>query len=215
VKKLFEKGKDGFYNKYVKRGLDVACAAVLSIPAGAIVGACYAAIKMESHGPAFFVQERPGINGQIFKIYKLRTMIVETEKDGRPLSDMERMTKSGSIIRACSFDELPQILNVLKGEMSFIGPRPLLVQYLPLYSEEQARRHEVRPGITGWAQVNGRNGLSWEDKFNSDVWYVDNVSFGLDAKIFAMTIWNVLQHSGINAGVNDTMKPFTGCAIED
>ncbi len=137
-------------------------------------------------------------------------MIVETERNGKPLSDMERMTKTGKIIRKCSFDELPQLLNVLKGEMSFIGPRPLLISYLPLYSKEQMRRHEVRPGISGWAQVNGRNELTWEQKFERDVWYVDHVSFRLDMKILYMTIRNVLNHSGINAGVGETMELFKG-----
>jgi len=137
-------------------------------------------------------------------------MIVETEKNGIPLSDMERMTKTGRIIRACSFDELPQLFNILKGDMSFIGPRPLLVQYLPLYSKEQARRHEVRPGISGWAQVNGRNEISWEQKFERDVWYVDHVSFQIDCKILGFTIMNVLRRSGINAGKNETMEFFSG-----
>ena len=123
---------------------------------------------------------------------------------------MERMTHTGRVIRACSFDELPQIWNIVKGDMSFIGPRPLLVTYLPLYTPEQARRHKVLPGISGWAQVNGRNEISWEKKFERDVWYVDNVSFGLDVKIFWMTIWNVLHRSGINAGVNETMGAFQG-----
>ncbi|MEG2623280.1 MAG: sugar transferase, partial [Clostridia bacterium] len=136
--------------------------------------------------------------------------IVETEHDGRQLSDMERMTKSGRIIRACSFDELPQIFNILLGQMSFIGPRPLLVRYLPLYSAEQMRRHDILPGISGWAQVNGRNELTWEQKFERDVWYVDNMSFKLDVKILVLTIMNVLKHRGINAGVNDTMQAFTG-----
>ena len=167
---------------------------------------------METRGPAFFLQERPGKDGRIFLLYKLRTMIEETERDGVPLSDMERMTKTGRIIRACSFDELPQIWNVIKGDMSFIGPRPLLKKYLPLYTEEQMHRHDVLPGISGWAQVNGRNELSWEQKFDRDVWYVNNVSFAQDVKILFMTIRNVFRRSGINAGVNETMMEFHGSA---
>jgi lipopolysaccharide/colanic/teichoic acid biosynthesis glycosyltransferase len=175
-----------------------------------IITACYLGIKVETRGSAFFVQERPGRDGRVFRIYKLRTMIVATERNGVPLSDMERMTKTGRVIRALSFDELPQLLNILKGDMSFIGPRPLLVQYLPLYSKEQARRHEVQPGISGWAQVNGRNEISWEQKFERDVWYVDHVSLGLDMKIFWMTILNVLNRQGINSDGKDTMRAFTG-----
>lgn len=205
-----KKGKDGFYCRAIKRGLDFLLAILLAVPAAGIVAICYLCIKIETGGPAFFVQQRPGKNGAIFSLYKLRTMIVEHERDGSPLSDMERMTKAGRIIRACSFDELPQLWNILKGEMSFIGPRPLLVQYLPLYTPEQARRHEVLPGISGWAQVNGRNELSWEQKFERDVWYVDHVSFALDMKIFCMTIWNVMHRSGINAGVSSTMDDFQG-----
>lgn len=137
-------------------------------------------------------------------------MIVETERDSRKLSDMERVTKAGKVIRACSFDELPQILDVLKGQMSFIGPRPLLIRYLPLYSKEQMRRHDVLPGISGWAQVNGRNELTWDQKFERDVWYVDHVSFRLDMKVFLMTLVNVLKHQGVNACNNDTMQEFSG-----
>ena len=207
---VMKKGTEGIYYKYIKRILDLIFAFLLAIPAFLVVSFCYVAIKIESKGPAFFVQERPGYKGKIFKIYKLRTMRVETEKDGRPLTDMERMTKIGSVIRACSFDELPQILNVIKGEMSFIGNRPLLVEYLDLYTPEQMRRHDVLPGISGWAQVNGRNELTWEQKFERDVWYVDHVSFGLDCKILFMTIANVFRHSGINAGINETMQVFTG-----
>lgn len=195
---------------WVKRFLDIVLSVVLLIPAGIIIVACYIAIKLETRGPAFFVQERPGYKGRIFKIFKLRTMLVETERDGRVLSDMERMTKIGHVVRACSFDELPQIFNILLGQMSFIGPRPLLVRYLPLYSPEQARRHNVLPGISGWAQVNGRNEISWTQKFERDVWYVDHMSFGLDMKILFMTIRNVLKHQGINAGVNNTMQVFQG-----
>lgn len=198
------------YQHFIKRILDFFFAVILGIPALLIVGICYIAIKTTTRGPAFFVQERPGYKGKIFSIYKLRTMRVEREENGRTLTDAERITRVGRIIRACSFDELPQLLNVLKGEMSFIGPRPLLTQYLPLYTPEQMRRHDVLPGISGWAQVNGRNELTWEQKFERDVYYVDHISFILDLKILLMTIRNVLQHQGINAGVGETMAIFTG-----
>ena len=194
----------------VKRLGDILLSLVLLIPATPIIGLCYIAIKLETKGPAFFVQERPGYRGQLFKILKLRTMIVETERDGRELTDMERITRSGKIIRDCSLDELPQLYNILLGQMSFIGPRPLLKQYLPYYTPEQMRRHEVLPGLSGWAQVNGRNELTWEQKFERDVWYVDHCSLVLDMRIFGMTIRNVLRHQGINAGVNDTMQVFAG-----
>lgn len=199
----------------LKRVLDLLLALLLSPLALLIVSLCYAGIKLESHGPAFFVQERPGYKGKIFHIYKLRTMSVETERNGVPLSDMERMTRMGRVIRACSFDELPQLYNILRGEMSFIGPRPLLVKYLPLYTKEQMRRHDVLPGISGWAQVNGRNEISWEQKFERDVWYVDHVCFRLDVKIFWMTICNVLRREGINSGSNDTMAAFTGTSAQE
>ncbi len=204
------RGKDGIYCRYTKRGLDLLLALLLSVPSIPILGLCYVGIKLETRGPAFFLQERPGKDGKIFLLYKLRTMIEETERDGIPLTDMERITKTGRVIRACSFDELPQIWNVLKGDMSFIGPRPLLPQYLPLYTEEQRHRHDVMPGISGWAQVNGRNELSWEQKFERDLYYVRNVSFGLDMKILYMTARNVFRRSGINAGVNETMVEFRG-----
>lgn len=199
----------------LKRVLDLLLALLLSPLALLIVSLCYTGIKLESHGPAFFVQERPGYKGKIFRIYKLRTMSVETERNGVPLSDMERMTRMGRVIRACSFDELPQLYNILRGEMSFIGPRPLLVKYLPLYTKEQMRRHDVLPGISGWAQVNGRNEISWEQKFERDVWYVDHACFRLDVKIFWMTICNVLRREGINSGSNDTMAAFTGTSAQE
>lgn len=204
------RGKDGIYCRYVKRILDLLLALLLCLPAVPILAICYVGIKLETRGPAFFLQERPGKDGKIFLLYKLRTMIEETERDGKPLSDMERITRTGRIIRACSLDELPQIWNVLKGDMSFIGPRPLLKQYLPLYTEEQRRRHDVLPGISGWAQVNGRNELSWEQKFERDLYYVQNVSFGLDLKILLLTVRNVFKRSGVNAGVNETMVEFRG-----
>lgn len=194
----------------VKRLMDIMLALVLIVPASVIIALCALGVRLETKGPALYARKRPGYKGKLFTIYKLRSMIVDTHHDGRPLTDMERITKTGRIIRACSFDELPQLFNILKGEMSFIGPRPLLPEYLPLYNAEQARRHDVLPGLSGWAQVNGRNELTWEQKFERDVWYVDHVSFLLDVRIFWMTIVNVLRREGINSGVDDTMGDFTG-----
>lgn len=159
---------------------------------------------------AFFFQERPGKNGKIFKVIKYKTMTDERDASGKLLPDAERLTKVGRFVRSTSIDELPQLINVLKGDMALIGPRPLLVQYLPLYSKEQARRHEVRPGITGWAQVNGRNTLSWTEKFKHDVWYVDHYSFLLDLKIIFLTIKKVLIREGISQEGEATMEFFTG-----
>lgn len=159
---------------------------------------------------AFFFQERPGKDGKIFKVIKYKTMTDERDASGKLLPDAERLTKVGKFVRSTSIDELPQLINVLKGDMALIGPRPLLVQYLPLYSKEQARRHEVRPGITGWAQVNGRNTLSWTEKFKHDVWYVDHYSFLLDLKIIFLTIKKVLIREGISQEGAATMEFFTG-----
>ena len=159
---------------------------------------------------AFFFQDRPGKNGKIFKVIKYKTMTDERDASGKLLPDAERLTKVGKFVRSTSIDELPQLINVLKGDMALIGPRPLLVQYLPLYSKEQARRHEVRPGITGWAQVNGRNTLSWTEKFKHDVWYVDHYSFLLDLKIIFLTIKKVLIREGISQEGAATMEFFTG-----
>ena len=159
---------------------------------------------------AFFTQERPGQYGKIFKVIKFKTMTDERDENGDLLPDEKRMTKIGKFIRSTSVDELPQLFNVLKGDMSLIGPRPLLPQYLPLYSKEQARRHEVRPGITGWAQVNGRNAISWTKKFELDVWYVDHCSFLLDLKIIFLTVKKVFVREGISSDTSVTMEPFTG-----
>ena len=159
---------------------------------------------------AFFTQERPGQYGKIFKVIKFKTMTDERDENGDLLPDEKRLTKIGKFIRSTSVDELPQLFNVLKGDMSLIGPRPLLPQYLPLYSKEQARRHEVRPGITGWAQVNGRNAISWTKKFALDVWYVDHCSFLLDLKIIFLTIKKVFVREGISSDTSATMEPFTG-----
>lgn len=158
----------------------------------------------------FFMQERPGKNGKIFKVIKFKTMTDERDAAGNLLPDAERLTRVGRFVRSTSIDELPQLINVLKGDMALIGPRPLLPQYLPLYSKEQARRHEVRPGITGWAQVNGRNAISWTKKFELDVWYVDHCSFLLDLKIVFMTIKKVFVREGISSATSATMEYFTG-----
>lgn len=159
---------------------------------------------------AFFLQERPGKNAKIFKIIKYKTMTDERDENGQLLPDAARLTKVGRFVRSTSIDELPQLINVLKGDMSLIGPRPLLIQYLPLYSPTQARRHEVRPGITGWAQCHGRNAISWQDKFALDVWYVDNVSLITDIKIIFITIKKVLVRSDISSATSATMEPFNG-----
>ena len=162
------------------------------------------------NSPILFKQSRPGLRGKIFNIYKFRTMTNERDKDGILLSDELRLTKFGKLLRSTSLDELPSLWNVLKGDMSLVGPRPLLVEYLPLYSSKQARRHEVKPGITGWAQVNGRNAISWDEKFDLDVWYVDNQSVWLDIKILFLTIKKVITRSGINQDGQATMEKFKG-----
>ena len=167
-------------------------------------------IRSKLGSPIFFKQSRPGLNGNIFNIYKFRTMTNECDKDGILLSDKIRLTKFGKFLRSTSLDELPSLLNILKNDMSLVGPRPLLVEYLPLYSTKQARRHEVKPGITGWAQVNGRNAISWDEKFDLDVWYVDNQSILLDIKILCMTIIKVITRFGINQDRQTTMEKFKG-----
>ena len=159
---------------------------------------------------AFFLQERPGKNGKIFKVIKYKTMTDERDSDGNLLPDEVRLTKVGRFVRSTSIDELPQFVNVLRGDMSLIGPRPLLVQYLPLYTKEQARRHEVRPGISGWAQCHGRNGISWTEKFKYDVWYVDHLSLAVDLKVIWLTILSVLKREGISEEGQATMEDFNG-----
>lgn len=163
-----------------------------------------------NQGKPFFIQKRPGKNGKIFSIVKFKTMNDKKDDNGQLLSDAERLTAVGSFVRKTSLDEIPQLLNVIKGDMSLIGPRPLLTHYLHLYNDFQNRRHEVKPGITGWAQVNGRNAISWDKKFEYDVWYVDNISFGLDFKILLKTAQKVMQSEGINAANAATIEPFNG-----
>lgn len=199
------------YRRYFKRIIDFGTSLVALIFGAPLLLALIIALYFANKGAGvFFVQDRPGREGHIFKLYKFKSMTDERDADGNLLPDDLRLTRVGRLVRKTSLDELPQLWNVLIGDMSFIGPRPLLVQYLPLYSEEQARRHEVRPGITGWAQVNGRNAISWEKKFELDVWYVDHLSIGLDIKIFFLTIKKVLQRDGISSKTSETMEPFRG-----
>jgi len=165
--------------------------------------------------PVLFKQSRPGLNGNIFNIYKIRTMTNECNEDGLPLSDEARQTEFGKFLRSTSLDELPSLWNVVKGDMSLVGPRPLLEEYLPLYSAHQARRHEVKPGITGWAQVNGRNAISWDNKFDLDVWYIDNQNFWLDIKILFMTINKAFKREGINQQGKSTVTAFKGTNVGD
>jgi lipopolysaccharide/colanic/teichoic acid biosynthesis glycosyltransferase len=168
------------------------------------------ALYIQNSGDFFFIQLRPGRGGKVFALYKFKTMTDERDANGQLLKDEYRLTKIGKFIRTTSLDELPQLLNVLKGNMSLVGPRPLLVKYLPLYNERQARRHEVKPGITGWAQVNGRNAISWKERFELDVYYVENQSFQLDLKILWMTITKVIKREGVSSQTSVTMEPFTG-----
>lgn len=194
----------------MKRLFDSIVSLLTLIILSPVIGVTAILIRSKIGYPVIFKQERPGLNGEPFFVYKFRTMTDERNEHGVLLPDDVRLTSFGKIIRKLSLDELPQLLNVLKGEMSFVGPRPLLVEYLPLYNERQARRHEVRPGITGWAQVNGRNAISWEEKFELDVWYVENGSFWLDIKILFMTVLKVFKSEGISQDGQATMTKFSG-----
>ena len=194
----------------IKRALDILGAAIGLIVFSPILIVVSLMIRREMGSPLLFRQKRPGRHGKPFQMVKFRTMRDGIGSDGRPLPDAERLTKLGRFLRTSSIDELPELWNVLKGDMSLIGPRPLLMEYLPLYSPEQARRHDVRPGVTGWAQVNGRNAISWTEKFALDVWYVDNRSIWLDLKIIWLTIRKVIKRDGISAAGEATMSKFTG-----
>lgn len=200
--------------RHLKRGIDFVIALILAVVLSPIMAVVCVLIKLDDGDDVLFKQKRPGKNGKIFTVYKFRTMSVKTcDENGQELKDFERMTSVGRILRKTSIDELPQLFNILKGEMSFIGPRPLLTEYLDLYTPEQMRRHDVLPGISGWAQVNGRNAITWEEKFSYDVYYVDNFSFKLDLKIFIKTITNVLNQDGINSDAANTMEKFTGTKV--
>lgn len=198
------------YKNYFKRVFDLMVVLVLGIPLFPIFLLVLVLLTINNSGSPFFFQKRPGLNGRIFFVIKFKTMNEARDASGNLLSDEERLTTLGSIIRKTSLDEIPQLINVLKGEMSLIGPRPLLTEYLPLYSALQARRHEVMPGITGWAQVNGRNLVNWKERFQMDVWYVDNLGFLLDLKIILLTVYKIFKSEGISSGTSATMEKFKG-----
>ncbi|MAB25155.1 MAG: sugar transferase [Pseudomonadales bacterium] len=193
-----------------KRIFDITTAFAALVLLSPVIAVVAWQINRQMGSPVLFRQARPGLNGKPFEMIKFRTMKDALDADGNPLPDSERLTAFGQFLRSSSLDELPELWNVLKGDMSLVGPRPLLMEYLPLYSAEQFRRHNVRPGITGWAQINGRNALSWEEKFKLDVWYVDNQSFWLDIKILFLTVKKVLVRDGISADGEATMSKFTG-----
>ncbi len=198
------------YRHIVKRIGDFIGALIVLTITMPIFVLCSILLLVVNKGPVFFIQPRAGKDGKIFKLVKFKTMTDGKDASGELLPDDKRLTPLGKLIRKASLDELPQLFNVLAGHMSLVGPRPLLVQYLPLYNEHQRRRHEVRPGITGWAQVNGRNALSWQDKFNLDVWYVEHCSLSIDLKILVLTTMTVLKAKGIGYGATETMRNFEG-----
>ncbi|MGH0483247.1 sugar transferase [Bacillus mycoides] len=202
--------KIGIYGRFIKRPMDFMLSLIAIIMLSPILLIVAFLVKTKLGSPVLFKQERPGLNGSIFKMYKFRTMTDEKNENSELLPDSVRLTRFGKFLRSTSLDELPGLFNIFKGDMSIIGPRPLLVQYLPLYNEHQKRRHEVRPGLSGLAQVNGRNAISWEEKFNYDVEYVDNVSFITDWKIILLTIKKVFIREGINSQTAATMEPFKG-----
>ena len=194
----------------MKRFFDIVVSLITLFLLSPLFIALFILVRLKLGSPAIFCQDRPGLNGRIFQMYKFRTMTNTVDSNGQVLSDAERLTPFGALLRSTSLDELPELWNVLKGDMSLVGPRPLLVEYLPLYSAQQARRHLVRPGITGWSQVNGRNAISWDKKFELDVWYVDNCSFALDCKILLLTLLKVVKREGISSQGAATTEKFTG-----
>lgn len=204
------KHKPGIYEKYVKRMLDIVLSLTFIILFWWVYVIISLVVRVKLGRPVLFRQPRPGKDGKVFDMIKYRTMTEQRDEKGELLPDGMRLTKFGKLLRATSLDELPEIFLILKGDLSIIGPRPLLVSYLPLYNEHQKRRHEVKPGLTGYAQVNGRNAISWEEKFDLDVWYVDHVSFVTDIKILFKTVQVVFKRSGICSGTSETMEAFVG-----
>lgn len=198
------------YQRFIKRGVDILLAALSLVLFWPILLVVSILVRIKLGSPVLFSQVRPGLHGKPFRMVKFRSMTDERDAAGNLLPDEQRLTRFGQFLRASSLDELPEIWNVLRGDMSIVGPRPLLVEYLPLYSPQQRRRHEVRPGITGWAQINGRNALAWKDKFDLDVWYVDHVSFALDWKIFWGTWAKIARRSGVTSERSVTAEKFTG-----
>lgn len=210
VKGRIGMNKKGVYEKYIKRPQDMLCALLALIVLSPILLITAFLVRVKLGSPVIFKQERPGLNGKIFTLYKFRTMTDERDSEGNLLPDEERLTKFGKLLRSTSLDELPELLNILFGDIAVVGPRPLLVEYLPRYNVEQRRRHEVRPGLSGLAQVNGRNAISWEDKFKYDVQYVEHVTFIGDWKIILKTVLNVIKRDGINSETAATMEVFMG-----
>jgi lipopolysaccharide/colanic/teichoic acid biosynthesis glycosyltransferase len=204
------KHKQGFYEKYIKRPQDFVCALLALIVLSPVLLIVAILVKVKLGSPVIFAQERPGLNGKIFKLYKFRSMSDAKDKDGNLLPDEERLGHFGKILRSTSLDELPELINIIRGDCAVCGPRPLLVRYLRRFNEYQARRHEVRPGLTGLAQVNGRNAVSWEEKFDYDVQYVDNITFLGDWKIIFKTVLAVLKRDGISSDTSVTMEEFMG-----
>ena len=198
------------YRGYGKRAADFGCVTISLFFLAPVMSILAVLVRFKLGSPVLFRQQRPGLHGKPFKLFKFRTMTDARAGDGNLLPDSERLTRFGRFLRKTSLDELPELWNVLKGDMSLVGPRPLLMQYLDRYTPEQARRHEVKPGMTGWTQVNGRNALTWEEKFKLDVWYVDHQSFWLDMKIIVMTVWKVLRREGINQTGQATAEEFMG-----
>ncbi|MDF2545683.1 MAG: sugar transferase [Anaerosolibacter sp.] len=208
------KVKKSIYTRFLKRPMDFILSLMTIIVLSPVLIIVAALVRLKLGSPVLFKQKRPGLNEKIFTMYKFRTMTDEKDENGEQLPDSDRLTKFGRMLRSTSLDELPELFNILKGDMSIVGPRPLLIQYLELYNEHQKRRHEVRPGLSGHAQINGRNSISWEDKFNLDVEYVDNVSFIGDWKIILLTIKKVFVKEGINSDTSVTMEPFRGSKVD-
>lgn len=202
--------KASFYEKYIKRALDIVLSGVAMLVLSPVLLVTALLVRTKLGSPVLFHQDRPGRDGKIFRLYKFRSMTDERNAQGELLPDEIRLTKFGKLLRSTSLDELPELWNIFRGDMSIVGPRPLLVKYLPLYNEEQRHRHDVRPGLTGWAQVNGRNSITWEDKFRYDVWYVRNISLLLDVKIVFLTVKKVFCREGISSEDSATMEDFTG-----